>query len=157
VSGLDPTLEPERRDPTLEPERLRRIEVINGVCGRRRWSVDEKARILEQTLVPGAVVSEVARRHGLSPQQLFGWRREARRMNEAFAAPTAFVPAVLEGSASAAVVEPRPGRRRRRRGSSRTSASGAIEIEIDGVAVWVGPGASPKSIEAVIRALKGGP
>jgi transposase len=156
VSGLDPTLEPERRDPTLEPERLRRIEVINGVCGRRRWSVDEKARILEQTLVPGAVVSEVARRHGLSPQQLFGWRREARRMNEAYAAPTAFVPAVLEASASAAVVEPRPGRRRRRRRSSRTSASG-IEIEIDGVAVWVGPGASPKSIEAVIRALKGGP
>ena len=153
MSGLDPTLEPERRDPTLEPERLRRIEMINGVCGRRRWSVDEKARILEQTLVPGAVVSEVARRHGLSPQQLFGWRREARRMNEASAAPTAFVPAVLEGS----VVEPRPGRRRRRRGSSRTSASGAIEIEIDGVAVWVGPGASPKSIEAVIRALKGGP
>jgi transposase len=62
---------------TLEPERPpRRIEVINGAGGRRRWSADDKARILEETLVPGAVVSEVSRRHGLTPQQLFGWRRE---------------------------------------------------------------------------------
>lgn len=149
MSGLDHTLEPERS--------LRRIEVITGGGGgRRRWSVDEKARILEQTLVPGAVVSEVARRHGLSPQQLFGWRRDARRPNEVAAMPTAFVPAVVEIPAPVAVVEPRPGRCRRQRRASRTLVSGAIEIEIDGVVVRVGPGASPKAIEAVIRALKAG-
>ena len=68
ASGFELTLEPERPP--------RRIEVINGAGGRRRWSADDKARILEETLVPGAVVSEVARRHGLTPQQLFGWRRE---------------------------------------------------------------------------------
>ena len=45
VSGLDLTLEPERR--------LRRIEVINGAGGRRRWSAEDKARIVEETLVPG--------------------------------------------------------------------------------------------------------
>ena len=68
-----------RFDLTLEPERVaRRIEVINGAGGRRRWSADDKARILEETLAPGAVVSEIARRHGLRPQQVFGWRREAR-------------------------------------------------------------------------------
>ena len=130
--------------------------MINGAGGRRRWLVDEKARILEETLVPGAVVSEVARRYGLSPQQLFGWRRDARRTNEVAAGPAAFVPAVVDVPAPVAVVERRPGPRRRQRRSSRTSASGAIKIEIDGVAVRVGPGASPKTIEAVIRALKAG-
>ena len=71
MSGLDLTLEPARS--------ARRVEIINGIGGRRRWSVDDKAHIVEETLVPGAVVSEIARRHGLSPQQLFGWRRAARR------------------------------------------------------------------------------
>lgn len=82
-----------RLDHRLEPEgEVRRFEVINGAIGRRRWSGDERARILEETLVPGAVVSAVARRHGLTPQQLFTWRREARKAAEVL---PAFVPAVI--------------------------------------------------------------
>jgi transposase len=61
-----------------EPEPVHRLEVITGTGRRRRFSDDDKARIVEETLALGAVVSEVARRHGLSPQQLFGWRRQAR-------------------------------------------------------------------------------
>src|SRR5258708_15097669 len=57
---------------------VRRIELITGTGRRRRWSDDDKARIVIESLRAGANVSEVARRHGLSPQQLFGWRREAR-------------------------------------------------------------------------------
>ena len=57
---------------------LRRLELITGTGRRRRWSCDEKARILVESLQPGANISEVARRNGLSPQQLFGWRREVR-------------------------------------------------------------------------------
>ena len=57
---------------------LRRLELITGTGRRRRWSSDEKARILVESLSPGANISEVARRNGLSPQQLFGWRREVR-------------------------------------------------------------------------------
>ena len=57
---------------------VRRIELITGTARRRWWSDDDKARIVVESLRPGANVSEVARRHGLSPQQLFGWRREAR-------------------------------------------------------------------------------
>jgi transposase len=57
---------------------LRRLELITGTGRRRRWSTDEKARILVESLRPGANISEVARRNGLSPQQLFGWRREVR-------------------------------------------------------------------------------
>lgn len=63
MSGLDLTLDPERQP--------RRFEVINGAGGRRRWSVDDKARIIAETLEPNAIISEVARRYGLRPQQVF--------------------------------------------------------------------------------------
>ena len=61
-----------------EPRGVRRIELITGTGRRRRWSTVERSRILLESLEPDANVSEVARRNGLSPQQLFGWRREAR-------------------------------------------------------------------------------
>ncbi|UPK28286.1 transposase [Bradyrhizobium sp. 195] len=56
--------------------------------------------MIEETLVPGAVVSEVARRHGLAPQQLFTLRRQARQPAGADAASEApqFVPAVVEAA-----------------------------------------------------------
>ena len=133
-----------RLEPTLEPERLvRRIEVITG-GGRRRWTVDEKAQIVSETLESGAVVSVIARRHGLSPQQLFAWRREARKRT----APTAdlspgFVPAVVE------LPEPPTATRSRKR-----AAVAAIELEIGGVTMRVGPGARASTVAAVIRALK---
>ena len=59
---------------------VRRIELITGAGRRRRWSRDDKARIVEESLKPGATVSDVARRNGLSPQQLFAWRREAHAL-----------------------------------------------------------------------------
>jgi transposase len=109
VSGFELTLEPQRR--------LRRIEVLNGAGDRRRWSPDDKARILEETPVPGAVVSEVARRHGLTPEQLFGWRREARgALNAAAEAPARFVPAVVEAPAPGSEAHLGCGRRRGPRG-----------------------------------------
>lgn len=140
MSGLDHTLKP--NGP------LRRIEVINGAGGRRRWSSDEKASIVEETLSPDAVVSEVARRHGISPQQLFGWRREARRPAIA-AEPISFVPALVIPPSIAPPPQPRARRNRLR-------AASGIELEISGVAVRVGADASPKAIAAVIRALKAG-
>jgi transposase len=129
----------------LEPERLvRRIEVITGVGGRRRWTVDEKVRIVAETLDPGAVVSVIARRHGLSPQQLFAWRREARKrtVRSADLLP-GFVPAVVD------LPEPPTAKR-----SRRSAAAAAIELEIAGVTVRVGHGARTSTVAAVIRALK---
>jgi transposase len=55
-----------------------RIEVITGVARWRRWSVDEKRRIVAESLVAGLSVSAVARRHGLGANQLFKWRKLAR-------------------------------------------------------------------------------
>lgn len=59
---------------------VRRIELITGTERRRRWSDTDKARIVVESFAPGANVSELARRNGLSPQQLFAWRREARSL-----------------------------------------------------------------------------
>lgn len=135
---------------------MMRVEIINGIGGRRRWSLDDKARIVEETLAPGAVVSEVARRHGLTPQQVFGWRRAARRPAEDNdPGSPRFVPAVVEQAKPA----PKPVRkpRRPRRASRSGDAAGLIEVEIGGVTVRVGRGAEAKTVAAVIQALKASP
>jgi transposase len=56
-------------------EEIQRVEVITSVQRRRRWSVAEKIRLVEETLQPGMSVSFVARTHGLSPSLLFKWRQ----------------------------------------------------------------------------------
>ncbi len=129
---------------------VRRFEVINGAIGRRRWSADDRARIVEETLAPDAVVSAVARRHGLTPQQLFTWRREARKRLEV-ETPPSFVPAVVVAPEPMVAKEPPP--RAKRRAPRRRAV--AIELEASGVTVRIGDGASPATIAAVIGALKG--
>src|SRR5215467_14902037 len=57
---------------------FRRVEVLTGPGRRRRWSAEEKTQIVAETLSPGARVSDVARRWQICPQQVFGWRRQAR-------------------------------------------------------------------------------
>jgi transposase len=132
-------------DHTLDPNPLaRRVEVITGFGRRRRWSADAKAEIMLEALAPGAVVSEVARRHDVRPQQLFGWLREARTAPEA---PATFVPVVVEPSG----VPVAAAKKHRKR-----SAPGGIEVEIDGVIVRIGRGAETRTVAAVIQALKAG-
>ena len=145
MSTLDHTLKP-------EPTAVRRLEVITGTGRRRRFSADDKARIIEETLVAGAVVSEVARRHGLSPQQLFGWRRQARQPAVAGTdAGRQFVPAVVETALPESSM-----RRQRKRTRQVDRTSGSIEVEIEGVTVRIGRGAEAKTVAAVLRALKAG-
>ncbi|MCK1586900.1 transposase [Bradyrhizobium sp. 169] len=125
-----------------------RLEVITET-GRRRWfPKDDKARIVEETLAPDAVVSDVARRHGLTPQQVFTWRRQARQVPAVKADELQFVPAVVDAPA-AAVVPERKARRCRAK-----PESGSIEIEIDGVTIRAGGGADPAMIAAIVHALK---
>lgn len=52
-----------------------RVEVITSVQRRRRWSVAEKVSLVEEAMQPGMSVSYVARRAGISPSQLFAWKR----------------------------------------------------------------------------------
>lgn len=56
-----------------------RIEVFSGIQRRRRYSVDQKLAVLAEAAQPGMTISYIARRHGISPSLVFGWRR---RMTE---------------------------------------------------------------------------
>jgi transposase len=133
---------------------VHRLEVFTGAGRRRTWSDKDKARIVGEIVASGESASAVARRHGLSPQQLFGWRRQAE---ERRAAPSTieepqFVQAVVDETLSELVV-------RRRRKAPRYAAEagvGMIEVMIDGVTVCIGPGAPAATIAAVLRALKDG-
>jgi transposase len=128
-------------DHKLEPNPIapRRVEVFTGTGRRRRWPPNSKARILEETLVAGAVISEVARRHGITPQQLFGWRRAARRRaREGAAGAPGFAPVMLEAPAET----PRP-------------PNGAIlEILFGAMVARVPLTADAATLARIVRALK---
>jgi transposase len=126
-------------DHMLEPPRpVRRLEVITGAGGRRRWSADEKARILDEAMAPGAVVSEVARRHGMSPQHLFTWRRQAKR--EAGDHPLAFTPVVVASDTP----QPIP----------TACREAMIEIAVEGAVIRVPSGVDRATLATVLQALK---
>src|SRR5271167_3477305 len=132
-------------------EPVRRLEVFTGAGRRRTWRNEDKARIVAEIATSGDSVCAVARRHGLSPQQLFGWRRQLRESEAGGPEPDGlqFVPAVVDVGSSAVT------RRRMPRGTAEVSA-GMIEVEIDGVTIRVGRGADAKTLMTVLRALKAG-
>jgi transposase len=84
---------------------LRRIQVITGTGRRRRWDAETKGRLVAESFEPGCSVSEVARRHDISPSLLFLWRRQAAKNAESnVRGGPAFVPLVVAGDAPAAAV-----------------------------------------------------
>jgi transposase len=97
----------------IRDEPFRRIEVITGVERRRRWSEQDKARIVAESLKPGVIVAEVARRYGMHRNQLYGWRSAfgvqpaktgQARETQGFV-PVTVVPEAPEGSVSSTVIE----------------------------------------------------
>jgi transposase len=87
------------RTTSTKADEFRRIEVITGIGRRRRWTDEEKAWIVAESLEPTTTVSAVARRYGLHASQLFTWRQQ-------LAAPAAcegpaFVPVVVTEDAAA--------------------------------------------------------
>jgi transposase len=135
-------------------EPARRLEVFTGAGRRRSFSDEDKARIVAEIVTSGDSVSGVARRHGLSPQQLFGWRRQMRESQVGLSEADGlqFVPAVVDVASSAS-----PVRRQRKAPQCKAEpGAGTIEVEIDGVTVRVGRGADVKTVRAVLHALKAG-
>ncbi len=125
-------------DHMLEPTRpVRCVDVITG-AGRRRWSADEKAQILEEALAPGAIVSDVARRYGMSPQHLFTWRRQAKR--EAVHHPLAFTPVVV----SPDTPQPAPA----------TYREAVIEVALESAIIRIPPGVDGATLALVLQTLK---
>jgi transposase len=131
----------------IEP--ARRLEVFTGAGRRRTWRDEDKARIVAEIATSGDSVCAVARRHGLSPQQLFGWRRQLRGAGSSEADGLQFVPAVVDAESSAVP------RRRAPRGKVDAGA-GTIEVEVDGVTIRVGRGADAETLMVVLRVLKAG-
>lgn len=124
---------------------VRRMEVFTGAGHRREWPAEVKARNLAETMAPGETVRGVARRHGLRVDQLFAWRKAARRAAErAEGGGVGFAPVVVASPEIAARAgmdrEPRP--------------AGLIEVDVGAGVVRIGRGAEPVAITAVIRALR---
>ena len=109
-------------------EPFRRLEIFTGAGRRRSWSNEEKARIVGESLGVGESVSAVARRHGLTPQQLFAWRRQGH--GRAVVRPGGM-------SFASVVVSP-----------------AAIEIEYGGATIRVSAGSDAATLQAVLQALK---
>jgi len=87
---------------------LRRVEVITGTGRRRRWDAETKGRLVAESFEPGCSVSEVARRHDISPSLLFLWRRQAeaatKNAESKVRGGPAFVPMVVAGDTPAVPV-----------------------------------------------------
>lgn len=127
-----------------------RVEVIAGVGRRRSWPAEVKARIVMETLEEGAVVSDVARRHGMRPQQLFAWRNQMRTQLPAVAPmPPAFAPVVV---ADAAPPDVRHVRRPKR---DRAADCALIEIVLGTTLIRVRSRVDGETLMTVLRAVKG--
>src|SRR5215212_274331 len=98
--GMGPApMRTDSRTTSTKADEFRRVEVITGVGRRRRWTDEEKAWIVAESLDPATTVSAVARRCGLHASQLFVWRQQ-------LAAPAAheapeFMPVVVAEDAAA--------------------------------------------------------
>ena len=129
--------------PKSKPSPPRRVEVFTGTGRRRAWTEEQKARIIAESLAGGETVSAVARRHDLTPQQLFGWLRVARRRmaRESGKNEPAFAPVIVEASRSSSI-EPRPG------------GWALIEMVIGAVTVRIPPGIDAVTLMTVLRAVR---
>ena len=109
-------------------EPVRRLEIFTGAGRRRSWSAEQKAQIVAESLAGRDSVSAVARRHGLTAQQLFTWRRQAHGRAVSSNDRLSF---------ASIVVSPAP-----------------IEIEFGAVRIRVSSGSDAATLQAVLQAIK---
>jgi transposase len=124
-----------------------RVDIGNGIGRlRRRWSDEEKGRIVAETLAEGANVSDVAREHNLTPQHLCAWRRAAREGRLALAADndSELMRMSLPEWRSVQASHPATG-------------GGAIEIEVCGLTVRIGRGVDLGLLSKVLQVVRAAP
>ena len=125
-----------------------KIEIVTGRERRRRWSVEEKLRLVAATYESGASVKQVAAAEDISAGLLFTWRRQAREGTLAPPALPTFVPVHTGSEPAVIAVE--------RRAPVRRLGGGQIEIELrDGSRVRVDGSVSLVSLRRVLTALRG--
>jgi transposase len=118
---------------------FRRVEVITGVGRRRRWSDDEKARIVAESLDPATTSSAVARRYGLHVSQLFTWRQQLQRRASSVetSGTPGFVPVLLAED-----------------GAAPAEAVGRMEIALGPAVVRVGADVDAAALRRVLEAVR---
>ena len=122
------------------------VEVIVGRQGRRRWTVEEKLRIVAETDEPGARIGDVAARHDVYPGLLFTWRRQVRKGVLRERRAPLFLPVEMVG----ALDLPRPSEQ------VEPSTPRRIEIELnDGCRIRIDEGVGLASLRRVLAALRG--
>jgi transposase len=108
---------------------------VLGTERRRRWSYDEKARLVEETLQAGETVCGVARRHGVAHSLLFTWRRQARQGRLGGDSVPALVPVEITPAApiSSGATQPAtsPPAQRGRAGIIEIELSGGCRVRVD--------------------------
>ncbi|MGI4946019.1 MAG: IS66-like element accessory protein TnpA [Janthinobacterium lividum] len=125
------------------------VEIITGRERRRRWSTQEKLRIVGETHEPGACVGDVAARHGVCASLVFTWRRQVRQGVLTAAEVPTFVPVRMLEPATTAVAAPSAVAP-----SLVASPAGLIEIELgDGRRVRVGSDVNLPALRRVLAAL----
>ena len=115
---------------------FRRLEVITGVGRRGRWTVEEKALIVAESLDPATTVSAVARRYGLHASQLFVWRQQLAAL--AAREASEFVPVVIAEDGAAAPA----------------AMTGRIEIALGPAVVRVGADVDAAALRRVLEVVR---
>ena len=127
------------RTTSTNADSFRRVEVITGVGRRRRWSLEDKARIVAESLDPATTSSAVARRYGLHASQLFVWRQQLQR--SALSAETVrgpgFVPVLLAED-----------------GAPPAEAAGRMEIALGPAVVRVGVDVDGPALRRVLEVVR---
>ena len=138
AAGLAP-MRTHSSTPSTKADSFRRFEVITGVGRRRRWTNEDKARIVAESLDPATTASAVARRYGLHMSQLFIWRQQLQRRASAATAVSGpgFVP-ILLAEDSAAPAE----------------AAGRMEIALGSIVVRVGADVDAAALRRVLEVVR---
>ena len=124
---------------------------VLGAERRRRWSYDEKVRLVEETLQAGETVCGVARRHGLAQSLLFAWRRQARQGRLGGEAVPALVPVEITATpAPVSTCAPQPPSSP----PAQRARSGIIEIELGGCRVRVDRDVDAEALQRVLELLR---
>jgi len=120
-----------------------RLEVIEGPSGRRRRTKAERARVAAESMMPGVIVADIARKHGTTRWQIYDWRKQIRKGNlvvpESVAALPMFAELVFEGREPDVLA---------RGGNS------GIEIVVGDIVIRAGTGADEGQLTRAIRAAR---
>ena len=127
----------------MDTSEQRTIETVTQVKRRRR-SIEEKRRIVEETLGAGASVARVAQRHAINANQVFAWRKRYRegRLGKS-------------GKLLPVTVSDIPERKCRRVGSIVPSAVGTMEIKLSRGTLRVAGAVDVVALRAVLECLAG--